>query len=55
MILLPFQGFESRGTEIGQRLTAWKNLLDETGPNGLFVANPDDLIVAPEHTIVRKS
>lgn len=38
------QGFEPRGTLISQRLTAWRNLLDETRPSGLLIANPNELI-----------
>ncbi|XP_055903846.1 protein dispatched isoform X1 [Eupeodes corollae] len=40
----PTLGFEARGTEIGQRLTAWRNLWQETGPSGKLVANPNDLL-----------
>lgn len=40
-----FQGFEARGTEIGQKLTAWKNLLDESGSSGLLSHNPKELII----------
>lgn len=37
----PTLGFEARGTELGQRMTAWHNLLDETSPlGGQLVANP---------------
>ena len=44
----PTLGFEARGTELGQRITAWHNLLDETSPSGgQLIANPyeylDDL------------
>ncbi|XP_055677193.1 protein dispatched [Lutzomyia longipalpis] len=38
----PTLGFEARGTTISQRLTAWRNLLDETRPSGRLVANPLD-------------
>lgn len=34
------QGFESRGTALAQRLTAWKNLLEATEPSGLLTTNP---------------
>lgn len=37
---MPLQGFEARGTDLGQRITAWRNLLDETRPSGQLVANP---------------
>lgn len=40
----PTLGFAARGTHIGKRLTAWHNLIEETRPSGLFVANPSDLI-----------
>ncbi|XP_059612470.1 protein dispatched [Phlebotomus argentipes] len=36
----PTLGFEARGTTISQRLTAWRNLLEETRPSGRLVANP---------------
>uniref|UniRef100_A0A1B0DL98 Uncharacterized protein n=1 Tax=Phlebotomus papatasi TaxID=29031 RepID=A0A1B0DL98_PHLPP len=36
----PTLGFEARGTTISQRLTAWRNLLEETRPSGRLLANP---------------
>ncbi|XP_058981338.1 protein dispatched-like [Musca domestica] len=39
----PTLGFETRGTEIGKRLIAWHNLIQETGPSNLLVENPSDL------------
>lgn len=37
----PTLGFEARGTELGQRIAAWHNLLEETRPvRGRLVANP---------------
>ncbi|XP_069672503.1 protein dispatched [Periplaneta americana] len=36
----PQLGFEARGTVLAQRLTAWKNLLDATGPSGPLVIDP---------------
>lgn len=37
----PTLGFEARGTKLGQRMTAWHNLLDETrASDGLLNANP---------------
>ncbi|KAL9900563.1 RND transporter family member dispatched isoform 1-T1 [Glossina fuscipes fuscipes] len=39
----PTLGFETRGTNIGKRLAAWRNLLQETGPKNSLVANPKDL------------
>lgn len=36
----PTLGFEARGTELGQRMTAWHNLLEETSPQGQLVSNP---------------
>uniref|UniRef100_A0A1A9WPG7 SSD domain-containing protein n=1 Tax=Glossina brevipalpis TaxID=37001 RepID=A0A1A9WPG7_9MUSC len=39
----PTLGFETRGTDIGKRLVAWRNLLQETGPSSFLVANPKDL------------
>lgn len=44
-----FQGFETRGTVIAQRLTAWDNLLQATRPSGLFAVDPRDLL-APVST-----
>ncbi|XP_063707430.1 protein dispatched isoform X2 [Culicoides brevitarsis] len=41
----PTIGFESRGTIIGEKLTAWKNLLSD---NKLLVANPKELLLAAE-------
>ncbi|KFB38757.1 AGAP004140-PA-like protein [Anopheles sinensis] len=39
----PTLGFEARGTSIGKRWTAWRNLLEETGASGRLVANPKEL------------
>ncbi|XP_030376547.1 protein dispatched [Scaptodrosophila lebanonensis] len=39
----PTLGFETRGTEIGKRLTAWHNLLQESDRNGALFSNPSDL------------
>lgn len=37
----PTLGFEARGTTLGQRMTAWHNLLEETSPSGgQLIANP---------------
>lgn len=37
----PTLGFEARGTELGQRISAWHNLLEETSPSGgKLIANP---------------
>lgn len=33
------KGFESRGTDISNRLTAWHNLLEETRPSGRLTSN----------------
>ena len=35
-----FQGFETRGTEISKRLTAWENLLDSVSHVGPLTTNP---------------
>ncbi|XP_068156091.1 LOW QUALITY PROTEIN: protein dispatched [Drosophila tropicalis] len=40
----PTLGFETRGTEIGKRLTAWHNLLQECDGNGALFPNPSDLL-----------
>ena len=34
------QGFEARGTVIGNRLVAWENLLEATRGNGPLIVNP---------------
>ncbi|XP_017103744.2 protein dispatched [Drosophila bipectinata] len=39
----PTLGFETRGTKIGKRLTAWHNLLQETDHHGALFSNPSDL------------
>ncbi|CAD6992328.1 unnamed protein product [Ceratitis capitata] len=39
----PTLGFETRGTALGKRSTAWNNLLQETGPSGTLVTDPNDL------------
>ncbi|EDX11803.1 GD19576 [Drosophila simulans] len=39
----PTLGFETRGTKIGERLTAWYNLLQETDHHGALFSNPSDL------------
>ncbi|XP_037730791.1 protein dispatched [Drosophila subpulchrella] len=39
----PTLGFETRGTKIGERLTAWYNLMQETDHHGLLFSNPSDL------------
>lgn len=39
----PTLGFEARGTSIGKRWTAWRNLLEETSASGRLIANPKDL------------
>lgn len=38
------QGFETRGTPLGKRLSAWNNLIQETGPSGSLVTDPNDLL-----------
>ncbi|ALC47821.1 disp, partial [Drosophila busckii] len=40
----PTLGFETRGTELGKRLTAWHNLEQETDGNGQLFSNPLDLL-----------
>lgn len=46
-----FQGFETRGTDISQRITAWRNLLEETRPSRSLVTNPKDLFPPTEADI----
>ena len=38
---LIFQGFESRGTEISDKLTTWTNLLDSVSHVGPLITNPN--------------
>lgn len=38
------QGFETRGTDIGKRLTAWHNLDQECDGNGVLFSNPSELL-----------
>ena len=38
--LIIFQGFETRGTDISRRLTAWENLLDSVSHVGPLTTNP---------------
>ncbi|XP_055305297.1 protein dispatched [Sitodiplosis mosellana] len=45
----PALGFESRGTDISNRLTAWHNLLEETRPSGRLTSNFYDQIVYREN------
>ncbi|XP_011211443.2 protein dispatched [Bactrocera dorsalis] len=40
----PTLGFETRGTALGKRLSAWNNLIQETGPSGSLVTDPNDLL-----------
>ncbi|XP_058813759.1 protein dispatched [Topomyia yanbarensis] len=40
----PTQGFEARGTSIGMRMTAWRNLLEETRASGRLISNPKELL-----------
>lgn len=42
-------GFETRGTEIANRLTAWHNLLEETRPSGRLTSNFYDKTVSREN------
>lgn len=39
-----FQGFETRGTILAQRITAWENLCESTRPSGILTVNPNELI-----------
>ncbi|XP_058062470.1 protein dispatched [Anopheles bellator] len=47
----PTLGFEARGTSIGKRWTAWRNLLEETGASGGLVANPKELTLGTNNQI----
>lgn len=47
----PTLGFEARGTDISNRLTTWKNLLEETRPSGSLVVNPKEF---QQHEFNRK-
>lgn len=47
------QGFETRGTEIGKRLTAWHNLNQEIDGNGILFSNPSYLLQKIEYEKTR--
>uniref|UniRef100_A0A182Q1X4 SSD domain-containing protein n=1 Tax=Anopheles farauti TaxID=69004 RepID=A0A182Q1X4_9DIPT len=47
----PTLGFEARGTSIGKRWTAWRNLLEETGASGRLVANPKELTLGANNLL----
>lgn len=42
------KGFEVRGSEIANRLTAWQNLIEATRASGQLAVNPLD--ESPPHT-----
>lgn len=50
--MLYLQGFEARGTEIANRLTAWENLLEETRPSGRLTANPNDKLQQQDNVLL---
>ncbi|GAB0087327.1 Protein dispatched [Sergentomyia squamirostris] len=50
----PTLGFEARGTSISQRLTTWRNLLEETRPSGQLVANPYEYFPSGEEPSYRR-
>lgn len=39
------KGFETRGTTISQRITAWQNLAESLRPSGSLTANPSELLL----------
>lgn len=39
----PIIGFETRGTNLGQRFIAWENLIDETRPSKRLAVNPKEI------------
>lgn len=39
----PIIGFETRGTNLGQRFIAWENLIDETRPSRRLAVNPKEI------------
>lgn len=46
------EGFEARGTEIANRLTAWQNLQEATRPSGPLTVNPlDDFPAFTHHKV----
>uniref|UniRef100_A0A182W1K9 SSD domain-containing protein n=1 Tax=Anopheles minimus TaxID=112268 RepID=A0A182W1K9_9DIPT len=49
----PTLGFEARGTSIGKRWTAWRNLLEETSSAGRLVANPKELTLGRNNLLHR--
>ncbi|KAK3931850.1 Protein dispatched, partial [Frankliniella fusca] len=40
----PTLGFETRGTTISQRITAWQNIVEATRPSGSLTSNPGELL-----------
>ncbi|XP_067619629.1 protein dispatched isoform X2 [Eurosta solidaginis] len=50
----PTLGFETRGTLLGKRLTAWNNLLHETSPTGSLVTDPSDYYNTIKHHYANK-
>uniref|UniRef100_A0A182NZ92 SSD domain-containing protein n=1 Tax=Anopheles dirus TaxID=7168 RepID=A0A182NZ92_9DIPT len=51
----PTLGFEARGTSIGKRWTAWRNLLEETSASGRLVANPKELTLGTNNLLPHRS
>lgn len=47
--LFILQGFETRGTTISQRITAWQNMAEATRPSGSLTSNPKELLAQPMH------
>lgn len=43
MFITMFQGFETRGTTISERITAWKNIEESVRPSGSLTSNPSEL------------
>ncbi|XP_035891595.1 protein dispatched [Anopheles stephensi] len=50
----PTLGFEARGTSIGKRWTAWRNLLEETSSAGRLVANPKELTLGTNNLLPKR-
>ncbi|KAF5283571.1 hypothetical protein FQR65_LT13826 [Abscondita terminalis] len=50
----PQMGFETRGTVLASRVTAWKNLEKATTPSGPFAVNPKEFLQRKDNTEYRK-
>lgn len=53
-IKLQFQGFETRGTYLAKRHTAWRNLIEASHSSGPFVLNPKEWLYRENITRIKK-